>query len=164
MPSFEEHLAQFETNLNFLSGINQKFEEDYWDWKVTVTFYSALHLINAHIVKIAGLHYRNHDEVRNAISPFNQLSPCKVSEEIFTSYRSLESLSRISRYLCNPKKSSSNSASFTYGKHFAKSIRQLDKIIAYMDEKYEDLEVGSIHISCVDLKNFNHIKYFKKAL
>lgn len=39
----KEYLNQGEHNKSFLESISQEWPEDYFDWKVTVQFYTALH-------------------------------------------------------------------------------------------------------------------------
>jgi hypothetical protein len=45
---FEENIAQAKSNLNFLETVNQKIG-NYYDWQVTICFYTAGHLVNAHL-------------------------------------------------------------------------------------------------------------------
>ena len=108
----------------------------YWDWQTTITFYVAVHLINAHIVKKGSLHYRSHEDVNNAINPYG-LSPCKLPEAEYSAYIFLQWMSKRSRYLISDNKNDrSVHAHFTKEKHFAKSIERLDLLLEYINKKY----------------------------
>ena len=100
MPQFEDHIAQAERNFRILEQVNKHIHNSQ-DWQVTIIFYTALHLVNAHTAKV-GLQYRKHSDVMHAINPFNTTSLAKLDENIYVAYESLMSLSRRSRYLVNP--------------------------------------------------------------
>jgi len=135
MADFSEHINQAKSNLNFLNSITSI--KDYWDWKVTVSFYVALHLVNAHLAQKADLHYRTHNKVDQAINPFNTFSVTKFSEENYLAYTKLLGLSRRSRYLVNEKiRNNKNRLYFTYEKHFIKAIKNLDIILKYFNREY----------------------------
>ena len=51
MPNFEEHIQQANSNIKFFNLINEKSQE-FFDWKVTAAFYTAVHIINAHLAKL----------------------------------------------------------------------------------------------------------------
>jgi len=102
MASFSEHLVKAKSNLTFLERVC-KNEPSYWDWKVTISFYSAVHLINSHIAQKAGLHYRSHEQVIAAINPNETMSVCKLKEDEYLAYVKLRNLSRRSRYLVSDK-------------------------------------------------------------
>ncbi len=160
MPRYEDHIKQVNSNLQFLQKINQN-APDHLDWQVTVCFYSALHLVNAHLATL-NLQYRNHTDVRDIINPYNKLSLGKLPEDEFVSYDSLFSNSRRARYLVNHNDNNlmSDVGSFTYDKHLAKSIRHLETMIRYFDAKYT-LDLPIIQIKCAQLRNQNEFKYFK---
>ena len=162
MASFEEHINQAKNNLAFLSKVNETSQSQ-WDWQVTISFYSALHLINAHIAITAEHHYRSHEAVNNAISPFNQTSIVKLTEELYTSYMKLQNLSRRARYLCHEDPSNKAvNAHPIYDKHFAKSIYHLDKIISFVSAKY-DIKFDKLPLSCIEFKNKKFSNFSIKA-
>ena len=151
MASFNEHIEKVKANLTFLENVCRN-EPSYWDWKVTISFYSAVHLINAHIAKKTGLHYRSHEQVLSAINPNEMLSVCKLEEDKYLSYAKLRNLSRRSRYLVSDQDNITDSkAFFTYDKHFAKAIRHLDNLISYINKEYE-LNIQEIKVSCIELR------------
>ena len=157
MASFDEHVAQSKSNLAFLSCVNQQIK-NYLDWQVTVCFYSALHLVNAHLSK-HGLQYRKHHDVNFGLNPDVQLSISKLPQDEYDAYIALQRLSRRSRYLVNDKEIASPNAFFTYDKHIAKAIRHLDKLLNYFSTTYK-LDIKPVKFSCTDLKSSDNLKYF----
>jgi hypothetical protein len=137
VPLFDAHIHQAKCNLAFLEKINAP---EYFDWQVTVCFYTAVHLINAHL-SLHNLQYRKHVDVKNAINPFSRdaiSSGSALPEDVFISYKTLELLSRRSRYLVNIKDDNlydHTSAALTFEIHLLKTLRHLDKIIRYMIAK-----------------------------
>lgn len=148
MPHFNSHFTQAKKNLKFLSEISVAYPKGYWDWKVTVAFYAALHLVNGHINKTTNNSYRTHKETNQALNPYNKLSLSKIPEEECLRYEKLHNLSRRSRYLCSEKvqnRIAETQKSYnTYDKHFAKCMRHLDKLMHFFGEKYNiDFEAYS---------------------
>jgi len=158
LASFEEHIAQANKNLTVLSEINSKIT-DTWDWQVTVGYYVSVHVANAHIAKVSNLHYRTHEDVKNVLNPFNTLSICKIPEDIYLSYTKIESLSRRARYLCHQNQQNPQIGHFTHDKHFAKSIRHLDKFLDYF-KTLHSITFSSCSIKCVELSPNDHLKIF----
>ena len=162
MASFDEHINHLKKNLDFLSQVNKNFG-GYWDWQVTTCFYSCVHLVNAHIAKVANLHYRSHEEVNNILNPYSALSPCKLPEEEYSYYVNLQWLSRRSRYLISDDKNdSSNRGFFTSEKHFARAIPYLDKLMSYMATlhgiTFPKYEIYSGIIKQENVSNFTILK------
>ncbi|MDP3431910.1 MAG: hypothetical protein Q8T04_02955 [Bacteroidota bacterium] len=137
MASYREHILQAQNNLAFLKGISANLDRPYWDWCVTTCFYVGVHLVNSHIAIKGDLHYRRHDEVSEAISPYNQLSLAKVPDEVYTAYRHLQNLSRRSRYLISEKMGNRGEDAFlTFDKHFQRALRSLDVLLDYITSQY----------------------------
>lgn len=157
MPSSTEHLAQARRNLLFVSRINNTVG-DCTDWQVTVCFYTALHVINAHLSQF-GLQYRNHTDVDHALNPKVLLSLSKVDDDAYVAYCALQSLSRRARYLVNEKNMALTG--LIHEKHLARAIRHLDTIFKYFSEKYEDWNFEQQQIGCEQL-NFNGLTYFRQ--
>ena len=157
MASFEEHIIQTKSNLAFLSCVNQQIK-NYLDWQVTICFYTALHLANAHLSK-HGLQYRKHHDVNFALNPDAALSVSKLPQDEYDAYIALQRLSRRSRYLVNEKDMESNAAFLTYDKHLAKAIRHLNKLLIYFADSYA-LDLKPIDFNCPGLKKADGLKYF----
>ncbi|MCB9032423.1 MAG: hypothetical protein H6553_01145 [Chitinophagales bacterium] len=137
MPLFEEHLKQSKNNLQFLEKINKE-NLSFFDWKVTVCFYTALHIINAHICKKTGVNYKSHEEVDNAINPNKQLSLSKLNESNYLAYKKLQNLSRRSRYLVNESNIRSNDACFTEQRHYKMALQYLQSLINFFENEYDE--------------------------
>lgn len=159
MPSFNEHISQANKNLMFLQEINSKIT-GYWDWHVTASFYCAVHLANAHIVKKANQHYRSHDKVGIAINPYTTLNPSKFSEESYIAYKKLLNLSRRSRYLVSDEETNHDTkVFFTSEKHCAKAIRNLDCVIKFFSKEHS-YQFPIIKICCAAF-NDNSLEFIK---
>lgn len=149
MASFEEHVSQAKSNLIFLNEINN--HSKFYDWQVTACFYVAVHLVNAHIAKTGGLHYKTHKEVKAVINHHNAISICKVDESTFTKYVSLEKLSRRSRYLCNENQNNLEKGFLTYDRHVSIAIKRLNEIMEYFGKKYS-ITFDNVKIKCPRVK------------
>jgi NifB/MoaA-like Fe-S oxidoreductase len=160
LATFDEHINQAKRNLAFLESINHNVK-DCIDWQVTVCFYTALHLINAHLATFE-LQYRKHVDVKNALNPENNLSISKLPEDEYVAYATLQMLSRRSRYLVNEKDNQvgTTTAFLTHDIHLAKSIKHLDRLVAFFQNKYK-VSLPSIAIKCPDLKSHS-LKIFSK--
>ena len=152
MASYQSHIDQANKNLEFLGEINSTNSTN-WDWQITIAFYTAVHIVNAHLAKSANLHYRTHEDVKNAINPYNSLSLCKIPEPIYLAYTKLEGLSRRARYLCHDDyKNNSPSEFFTYDKHFAKAIKNLDIVLDFF-KNLHNLTLSKPIVKCIELNN-----------
>ena len=150
MAGFDDHIRQAKGNISILSEFNQKILNG-WDWQVTISYYVAVHLMNAHLAKKANLHYKTHEQVKNAL--FNDLSVAKIPDDIYTGYVKLEGLSRRSRYLCNETSTDQMELTFlTYDKHLKKALKNLDKIILYMSKEY-NITFNKVNIDCIEIKD-----------
>lgn len=160
MANFDDHITQAKRNLIFFENINQNVE-DCIDWQVTVCFYTALHLVNAHLSKF-NLQYRRHSDVKHALNPEVKISPSKLPEDEYVAYVTLQMLSRRSRYLVNEKDSQENSshAFFTYEKHLAKAVRHLDTLIYYFSKTYA-IKINQVNIDCQEIKRSNQLQHIR---
>lgn len=150
LPQFDKHITQAKHNLLFLEHINQT-SITFFDWQVTVCFYAALHLVNAHL-SLHQMQYRKHVDVKDAINPKNQRSfniDSALPDNEYLAYTKLQSLSRRSRYLVNEKDAnlSSDQVFLTYEIHLSKSLKHLNTIINYFCSKYQ-FDIIPIKIRC----------------
>lgn len=161
MARFDDHTLQAKRNLNFLSEVNNKISNCF-DWQVTACFYTALHLVNAHLSKY-NLQYRKHKDVNYALNFANTLSPARLPEDEYIAYTALQSLSRRSRYLVNEKdnKLGSEDAFLTYDVHLARALRHLNKLLQHFESRYS-LNIDMVDIKCSEIKN-GEMKSFKKV-
>jgi len=136
MATFSDHIAQAKHNNGFCEFIC-KNSDAFYDWRVTVNFYTCIHLINAHLAYIEDAHYRRHSDVEDAINPYNK-GTCSLPKEIFLSYKKLHNLSRRSRYLINEKMSNHEECvHHTSENHYKKSVNRLSEIASFFEEKYK---------------------------
>lgn len=158
MADFQAHLTQAKKNLATLSKINL-YINDSWDWQVTCAYYTAVHLMNAHLAQTVDQHYKTHVDVKNAI--FNDGWPCRVTDDVYYSYSVLENYSRRARYLCHDKIELTDStiAYKTFDKHLKKALSNLDVILKYFSDKYQ-IDFDTSLIDCIEIRNMN-LKYFK---
>lgn len=95
----KEHIDRFKSNHEFLCGIEKNWPKDYNDWKITIIFYCALHLIKAY----CKLNKKNigfsHTQILENIDPSNTKALLPISVEAFNAYHDLYLLSKNSRYL-----------------------------------------------------------------
>jgi len=140
------------------------FNEHIKQSRKNLLFYSALHLINAHIAKKTGNNYLSHKTVDTAINPYNDLSVSKLDEETYVSYITLFNLSRRSRYLLNESGKTNDAiqtACATYSVHLKKAVRHLEVIIDFIKNDYNETfpktEIKCIDLKGADFKNFDII-------
>jgi hypothetical protein len=155
LAQFDEHISQANKNLLFLQFIN-KANFDCYDWQVTVCFYCALHIVNAHL-SLHQMQYRKHVDVKDALNPKNPLSVNKGSalpEKEYLAYTKLQSLSRRSRYLVNEKDNNlgSDKAAFTYDIHLQRALRHLNTLINYFKKSY-NISVSKIQLKCTGINS-----------
>jgi len=108
--------------------------------------------MNAHIAKAANKHYQSHNQTKNILSPDTKLSICKIDENTFDNYVSLEKLSRRARYLCNDDGSNDEIKSYiTYDKHLTRAIKRLNIIMLFFNKQYnQKFEV--VKVTCPRVK------------
>lgn len=149
--SFQEHIAQANHNLAFLAQANQS-TPPFWDWQVTTAFYVGVHLINAHLMQKSGLSFRSHQQVDEAINPFSNLVATRLSETDYLAYDKLQGLARRARYLYSDNRNDkATTAHFTYDKHFARAVRNLDVLIGFVENEYK-VKINRISVKCIELK------------
>lgn len=157
MPDKNAHIKRAESNFSFLNLIKNS---DYSDWKVTVAFYTALHIINAYIFDKTGNHYRTHKMVEKVTNPNNPMSICKLDETTYAVYQSLSGLSKRSRYMVHEKSANkTNDERLIYDKHVAKSYRHLNHILEHFPEYSKNIK--GIEINLIEI-NQGELKYFTK--
>jgi hypothetical protein len=163
LANFDEHISQAVKNIKVLSDIN-KLVPDTWDWQVTIGFYVAVHCANAHIAKTINQHYRSHGDVKNAINFYSQMNPSKFDEDAYLAYVKLQNYSRRARYLCNDNPNDlSERAHHISEKHFAKSLRLLNKVLEYIKETHPNISIPRVSIICDSLKENELSVFFKSA-
>lgn len=92
MPPKHKHLYQARKNERFIDDLNIQ-TTPYLDWVITATFYAALHYVEAYFAS-KGKHCPNRIKRQEEIDNDNQIN------NIYASYRKLETESRHARYHC----------------------------------------------------------------
>lgn len=90
MPTAEKHKQQYESNRSFMSTIDNK----YMDWRITVAFYCAVHLVDKILAEKMNVHPWSHIDRLTAV---NRVDPIKSGS---ADYSVLYTLSRKARYDC----------------------------------------------------------------
>lgn len=165
MASFDEHIKKAIENLQFLETINSH-ANSHWDWQVTVSFYVAVHLANAHIAQVANLHYQSHTAVIAALNPLKPITVGMEFPEIeYLAYVKLKNLSRRARYLCHedlhssdPSGEAAKKQHLTFDKHLSKSLTHLETIMAFINKTYA-IPFKKTTIDCIELRG-KPLKYF----
>ncbi|MGI4873422.1 MAG: hypothetical protein ACRYFX_19865 [Janthinobacterium lividum] len=143
--------------MDFLENLNAIPNK--WDWKVTACFYTAVHLINAHIAQQANMHFRSHKKVEQVINPYSAVVATRLQEDIFVSYQMLSNLSRRSRYICSVDGPESEPAQLTRDKHLKKALHHLDVLLQWFVATYPGQVFAPKTVRCPELTK--DMTYFK---
>ena len=95
------HTEKALENIRFLDQLNTSFPNDHFDWKVTVLFYAALHLVHALAHQNKRSIGQSHDEVLRNIKPadrVNQRPKMPFKKDQYEFFYTLYDLSRTARY------------------------------------------------------------------
>jgi len=147
MPDASAHFRQAERNLQVVSILNSN-PENYWDWQVTALFYSALHLVNGHIIKTDGGFYNSHAAVQTIIHYRNTESKASLPREIVIAYEKLQLLSRKARYLFDPSMSNHKGPQFVGAVGFESAVHAYELVYRHIAHLY-NLQVEQIQINCL---------------
>ena len=93
MDRLERHLIQWQHNRKFLATIDPRYP----DWTLTVTFYAALHAINAVLVSDGLTNVVNHESRNRTLRNTNRY------QKLHQHYQPLYILSRTVRYMAQPQ-------------------------------------------------------------
>lgn len=127
----QKHYKQAVHNYRFFCEVHSKLPEAFYDWKITVLFYTAIHLLRALLAERDVQLDDSHHALRNAINPKSSrtTSVSPVKKHCYNSYLTLYNASLEVRYsgFLNPKKQQQ------YLKRKFNTCRQaLQSIDAYM--------------------------------
>jgi hypothetical protein len=138
MPSSESHNIQVLNNIQFLQSVCSLSPSKNYDWKITICFYTALHIVNSFLAIKINAHYQTHSATERAINPYIHLNPCKVTVDVYLAYKKLHNLSRRSRYLINEKpefRSDDASPCWSSEKFYSKAKNNLSIIVNFFSDK-----------------------------
>lgn len=91
MPGKVKHLNQYERNKALSNSVPLTNDENR-DWRITLMFYAAIHLLEASYSNLK--HNKTHSDRKDFLKVTNPYN------SILTDYESLEALSRKARYDC----------------------------------------------------------------
>jgi hypothetical protein len=96
----QDHLHQARHNQNFISDCTVTYPDAYFDWKVTATFYTALHLLRAFCVKRKVNPGRTHHDIANSLNPkrANGKQLTQFPQHVWDWYSSIQIYSEQARY------------------------------------------------------------------
>jgi hypothetical protein len=93
-----KHIDQALQNEAFLADLNKKFPKDYFDWKTTALFYTALHYVLAYAAFRRKNIGHSHREMLDNSNPALSTAINPLQADVFTAYNYLYKLSRTARY------------------------------------------------------------------
>lgn len=94
----QQHIDQVGHNQKFHDCLAANFATQFFDWKITVCFYTGLHMIHA-LAQKKGIDIGcTHSEVSKSINPFSSTAVMPINQQAFKHYRALYKYSRIARY------------------------------------------------------------------
>lgn len=97
MQKHQQHLDQAAHNIHFHKSICEQFPDLYFDWKITVQFYTALHLIHA-LASKKGIDIGNtHQDVSANCNP-KRKGKMAITEAAWRNYDALWNYSHTARY------------------------------------------------------------------
>jgi hypothetical protein len=93
-----KHLDQATHNQDFHDQINESFCDKFYDWKITVLFYVAIHYLKALAVKRNFNIGDTHHEIEQNVNPDRDSAIMKIKRGAWVDYKSLYRYSKSSRY------------------------------------------------------------------
>jgi len=94
----EKHLLQATHNKDFHDCIDSSFSNRFYDWKITVLFYIAIHCLKAFAVKKKVDIGDTHREIEKNINPDNPQRILSITRTAYINYRDLYQSSKTARY------------------------------------------------------------------
>jgi len=94
----QQHLDQASHNQAFHDCIVENFNDKFYDWKITVLFYIAIHCLKALAIKRNATIGVTHAEIEKSVNPDRQDATMKISRNAWREYRNLYNYSRTARY------------------------------------------------------------------
>ena len=98
MKELQNHILQAEHNAKFHDCICEQFPDRFFDWKITVLFYQAIHLLQGLAdqkgISIGDTHY----EIERNINPDRPNPSMPISKGAWREYNSLYQYSQTARY------------------------------------------------------------------
>lgn len=93
-----KHINQVLHNKTFLSNIHQRWPEQYFDWKITVCFYIALHYVKALALEKKVFIGDSHYAIDKNVNPERPNVKLNIPPKIWKAYKYLFYYSQSARY------------------------------------------------------------------
>lgn len=97
MPSFDQHIKQAQHNIEFLISFYKTYKFN--DWAITVSFYTAVHIIEAIIARKGEIKFKDKeykiqhsDQLSNILKTYKDSLPKNFSEEFITHHHVMRKL------------------------------------------------------------------------
>lgn len=94
----QEHLEQANHNKNFHDCIETQFAGQFYDWKITVLFYVAIHYLKAlathRHIDIGETHF----DIEHNVNPDRYNAKMRITKGAWREYKNLFNYSRTARY------------------------------------------------------------------
>lgn len=94
----QKHIDQASHNQKFHDSIDSQFGGEFYDWKITVLFYVAIHYLKALASKKGMDIGDTHHEIEYSVNPDRVSSKMKITRTAWREYKNLFNYSRTSRY------------------------------------------------------------------
>jgi hypothetical protein len=94
----EHHIFKAEHNQKFHDCIEAEFDGHFYDWKITVLFYVAIHYLKA-LAILRGIEIgETHIEIEKSVNPDRNTAKMRLTRNAWREYRNLFNYSRTARY------------------------------------------------------------------
>jgi hypothetical protein len=95
MRTFLDHANH---NQNFHDCVCKQFNDQFFDWKITILFYVGIHYLKALAAKRGAKIGDTHYEIEQSVNPDRPNSQMKISKNAWREYKNLFNYSRTARY------------------------------------------------------------------
>ncbi len=94
----QHFLDQASHNQDFHNSIVGNFSDRFYDWKITVLFYIAIHILKALAAKRGIDIGSTHHEIEKNVNPDRDFAKMKIKRSAWNNYSALYHYSRTARY------------------------------------------------------------------
>jgi len=163
LADFDEHVQRATDNLELFQEFNSTKPQEK-KWQVTFLFYSALHLMQAHLVRCNN-YAIHHSERKEKLFFGNSREFGGLEEEVYEAYIHLEKLSRRDRYMShgtakNAVDALNQPAAIMKHKHILQAVRDWNVVCAFFHKRY-GIQMKCIKVNCLSAKKDEDLGYVK---
>ena len=139
-------LNQALRNYSFLKTVQSEFPDDYFDWKITLCFYTTLHCMKAFLKEKYDIEVKGHHDLEAHID--TNKGQTKVKRHVWLSYKALRVVSETCRYTGFSNEDVWNDL---WKNDFEEMIKRMKDIMIYLKSKEVKIEINLDEME----KNFN---------